>query len=415
MANVTSTHVEGLYHRLTVTLPAAEADADAARERRADAGDGSDDEAWQHAWDKVRQHAYSDALKQTGLRPVSEPEFAWKSAQSDTEYVFTATVEVLPTVDLGNLDNVAIERPEIRISHDDVTHALELLRQQHSEFESVARPAATGDRVVFDYMGALDGNAFEGSAEQGASAVLGNGDALEDMEAALVGRAADETFTVPITFPDDYQVSDLRGRCAQFDVVVKTVAEPRLPELGPEFVQRLGVASGSLDELREQLRQRLAAECAQAQRRFQREQLSQALLDAVPVTVPETLVSHELQRIRETFESDTVNADAPDESLPDEPLQATAHRRVALSLILSEVIRQRDIRLKESRVEKKLDELAGQYGEPKAVKRRYRADTQLMHNVKAVVMEEAGFDSVMHTAHKTDVPMSLDALLEAAG
>lgn len=415
MTTVSSTHVEGLYHRLTVTLPAAETEEDLAAKRRADPGRAPNDDAGTRAWDKLRQEAYRNALQQTDLRAVSEPEFVWVSAQGDEDYVFTATVEIMPTIDIGDLEQITIHQPDTTVTDEDVNHAVELLRDQNREFQTVERPARMEDRVVFDYMGTFDGNAFEGSAEQGASAVLGAGDALDAMENALVGRVAEETFALDITFPDDYQQPDLRGRCVRFDVVVKAVAEPCLPDPGPDFVKQMGVASGSLDELREQLRARLEDQCTQARQRYEQQQLSQALLDAVPVTVPETLLNRELEQLRDTIEPNGPGDDTPQETLPDEPLRATAQRRVALSLILSEVIRQRDLRLHDQRVEKKLDELAPRYGEPDAVKPRYRAHSQTMHNVKAKVMEEAGFESVMGTARKSSVSMSLNALLEAAG
>lgn len=413
MTTVSNTHVQGLYHRLTVTLPAAQAEADAARGRRADASNNSDSEAWQRAWDKVREKAYREALEQSDLRVVSEPEFAWLSMAPEEDRVFTATVEVLPKVDLVGLKGLVIDRPVVEVSEDDVSHALELLREEHKTFRIVERPARPGDRVVFDYTGTLDGVAFEGSTVQGAAAVLGAGDVLDDMEVALVGRLGGETFAVPITFPDDYAKPDLRDRCAQFNIVVQTVAGFGLPEFGPAFVRRLGIASGSIDELREQLRERLDSECIQARKRYEHRQLTEALLDAVPVVVPETLLGHEVQRIRQTFQQDTTQ-DTPEEQMPEAPLEATAQRRVALSLILSELIRQRNIRLDEDRVDKKLDELAARYGQVDAVKSRYRADAQVMHNVRALVMEELGFEAALSMARKRPDPMSLGALLQTA-
>ncbi|MCG8324202.1 MAG: trigger factor, partial [Thiotrichales bacterium] len=374
---------------------------------------GPDDDAWRQALNKVREQAYQEALNQSELRVVSEPEFAWLSARPGADCVFTATVEVLPTVDISGLDKLVIERPDTEVSDDDVTRALELLRDEHKSFDSVERPARVGDRVVFDYVGTIDGNAFKGSAVEGAAAVVGAGDTLDDMDAALVGRAAGQAFTVPITFPGDYTEFDLRGKCAQFDIVVQTVAEPCLPDLGPDFVRRLGVTSGSLEELRGQLRDRLEHECTQARHRYERRQLSQALLDAVPVTVPETLLRQEMQRIRQTFEQETTSGEVPAEPMPEAPLEATAKRRLALTLILSELMHQCKIRLDERQVEKKLDELAVRYGDVESVKRRYRADEQLMHNVRALVMEETGFEAALKTARKTSVSMSFDELLRA--
>lgn len=405
--SVSSKHLRGLYHRLTVTLPAAEVPTGIARVDSA----VMDDDPWQQELNKLRERAYQTALEQSQLRVVGEPEFTWVTAQPGADCIFTATVEVLPTVDLSGLDKLVIECPDTKVSDSDVSHALELLRDEHKIFESVQRPAQTGDRIVFDYIGSIDGNAFKGSAVDGASAIIGAGDTLDELDSALIGRSAGDTFTIPITFPDDYAESELRGKCAQFNIVIQTVSAPRLPEADATFVQKVGLDSGSLEQLRAQLRDRLEYECTQARHRYIRRQLSQGLLDAVPVEVPETLVGEEVQRIRQTFESNIAAGEEPTESLPEAPLEATAKRRLALSLILSELIKQTNIRLDESKVEEKLDELAVRYGEVESVKQRYRSDKQLMQNVRALVMEEAGFEAALEMVSKTSVNMNLDELL----
>lgn len=409
MTKVSSTHLQGLSHRLTVTLPADEVETDIARKGDASAKPG--DAAWQEALNKVRDDAYHQALEQCKFRAVNEPEFDWVSAEPEKDFVFTVTLDVLPTVDLSSLDKLVIEYPEIKVSNRDVTHALELLQQEHKVFESVDRAAKAGDKVVFDYNGTIDGNVFKGSAVEGAAAVVGTDDLLPEMDAALVGRKASETFSMPITFSDSYAESDLRGKCAQFDVVIHKVEEPHLPPLKANFVQQLGVESGSLEELRDQIRDRLEHECKQARERYERQQLSQALIDTVPVEIPEVLIDDEVKRIRESFDMNPDSGEASEEQIPDAAIEAMAKRRLSLSLILSELMRQRKIKLDEDRVEKKMDELASRYGDVETVKSRYRSDKQFMHNVRAIVMEETGFEAAANIARKNPVSMSIDQLL----
>jgi trigger factor len=411
MTKVSSTHLQGLSHCLTVTLAAADVAANIAREGNVSADAGPDDDAWQKALSKVRDNAYQEALEQCKFRAASEPEFDWVSAEPNKDFVFTVTLDVLPIVDLSGLDKLVIRSPETKVNNRDVTHALELLQQENKTFETVDRAAKTADRVVFDYSGTIDGNAFKGSKIEGASAVVGTEDTLAEMDAALVGRKPGESFSLPITFPDDHADSDLRGKCAQFDVVVQKVEEPQLPALKAKFVQQMGVESGSLEELRDQLRERLELECNQAKQRYERQQLSQGILDSVPVEIPETLIGDEVERLRQSFGMNTEGEEASEQQIPDAALEATAKRRLGLSLILSELMRQRNINLDEDQVEKKLDELAARYGDVESVKSRYRTDKQLMHNVRALVMEETGFAAALSTAKKTSVDMSFDELL----
>lgn len=422
-------HLRGLHYRLTTRIPIFEVEGVFERElRRRGASDESShdtrqrarDEAWEEALDISRRQTYQGALRDSELRAVSEPEFSWVHRKPGEDCVFTATFEVLPSIDLSGLTEVEIEAPVTEITDADVTRALELLRSEHKTFKVVARPSRPGDRVKFDFEGTLEGASFAGGSGKGVAAVLGAGDVLDDMETALTDRSADDAFDTPITFPQDYALPTLRGESAEFHIAIHSVAAPEFPELDPDFVRQLGVASGSLDELREQVRERLESECERTRHRYERRQMTEALLAAVPVTVPDILLSHELERVRAPFQKDTA-ADQQDSAeskaeLPEEPLKVTAERRVTLSLILSEIIRQRDIRLDQKRVEKKLDELAARFAltDANTTKRQYRENKQVMHNVQALVIEEQGFEAALQSVRKTPVSMSFDALLQAS-
>ncbi|HKJ94200.1 MAG TPA: trigger factor [Gammaproteobacteria bacterium] len=419
-------HVEGLRYRATTQIPAADVEAAFERELRrvGEIGESLEDvrqrvgdEAWEQALENARWQAYYSAIRQSGLRAVGEPELEWVRRARGEDCVFTATVEVFPNIDLSALQELEIEEPVTEITEADVDRAVELLRSEHRTFSNVQRPARTGDRVMFDFQGFVDGEPFEGSSGDGAAATLGAGDVLEDVETALAGRSADESFEADIVFPEDYAERSLRGRTARFRMHVRSVAEPEFPDLGPEFIRQLGVKSGSVEDLRGMLRERLEAECDRKRERYEREQITERLLEAIPVEVPETLLHYETQRMRETFKQQNADAqrgaEAEQDALPEEPLRATAERRVALSLILSEVIRQHDIRLDQKRVDRKLDELVARFGQSEETKRRYRENQQIMHSVQALVTEEEGFEEAMRNVRRKRVPMSFDALLSA--
>lgn len=419
-------HVGGLRYRLRTQIPVAEVEAAFDRELRrvGEVAESLEDvrrrvgnQAWKQALEDARWQAYRSAIRQSGMRAVAEPELEWVRSVRGADCVFTATVEVFPSIDLSKLSEVEIDDPVTEITEADVERAVELLRSEHKRFNSVDRPARHGDRVIFDFQGDLGGESFEGNSGEGAAATLGAGDVLDDVEAALSGHSAGESFEASITFPDDYADPKLRGRNARFSIQVRSVAEPEFPSLGPEFVKQVGIESGSVDDLRRMLRQRLEDECEHRRQWYRREQVTQRLLEAIPVQVPETLLHYETQRMRETFGQQGGQqagaSEEQEETLPEEPLRATAERRVALSLILSEVIRQYDVRLDQSRVERKLDELAARFGHSESVKQRYREDQQVMHSVQALVTEEEGFEEAMKNVRRKPVHMSFDALLSA--
>lgn len=417
-------HTNGLHYRLTERIASSDIEDIFERVLRrriqsgesiADARRRLHDEAWSDAVATARNVAYDNALKQSGLRPVSEAQFDWQQHDNDEDYRLTASFEVLPSIDISRLEEVEIKRPAVEVTDDDVHRALEIMLSEHKTFEPVTRSAQVGDRVTFDYDGTINGASFEGSAVERACAVIGEGDMLGDMEVALIGRSAADDFTALITFPSDYAKPGLRGEDAEFRIVIHEVAGPESAILDTDMVKRLGIESGSVDALRAQLHQQLTSEAEQRRERYERQQLTDALIDAIPVTVPDTLLEHEIERIQATFESDASAASdsAADEPLPEQPLRATAERRVALSLILSEVIREYGIRLDQARVEERLDELAARFtlGDVEVVKQQYRDNAEVMHNIQALVLEEQGFGVAFEHVRKTQVTMSLDTLL----
>lgn len=417
-------HTKRLYYRLTERIPQSDVEDIFERvlRRQRESGESIEaarqrlhEQAWKDAVATAQEVAYKNALKQSGLRPVSERQFEWKRDENREDYQFTARFEVLPSIDISLLDEIEIERPEAEVTDDDVSHALEVLLGEHKIFEPVARSAQLRDRVTFDYEGTINGAPFEGSALEGACVVIGEGDVLEDVEVALIGRSSGDDFRALITFPDDYSKPSLRGEEVEFHIRVHEVAAPELPTLDSAMVKRLGVESGSVEELRAQLHEQLTSEAEHRIERYERQQLGDALIDAIPVTVPDTLLEHEIERMRTTFESGaSVPPDAAaDGPLPEQPLRETAERRVALSLILSEIIREYDIRLNQARVDQKLGELAEKFAftDAEAIKRQYRDDAQLMHNVQALVIEEQAFETAFEHVRMIPVSMSLDTLL----
>lgn len=420
-------HLDGLYYQLTERIAADDIQGvyERALRRQSESGESLDqtDErlgrvAWQDALTTARDVAYDNAIKQSDLRPIGEPNFDWTQCEPGTDCVFTATFEVLPPVDLDGLSDVEIQRPDVSVGDDDVNRALEVLREEHERFTEVSRPARVGDRVTFDFAGDLAGETFEGSSGEAAKAVIGAGDVLDDMDTALIGRSGGEQFITSVTFPVDYARSALRGETAVFRVTVRAVAEPEYPDIDGDFAKRVGIESGSVDELRGDIHQRLESECERAKARYEHRMLTDSLLASVPVAVPEALLEHEVARVRETFESQDGqhNQDDTDESeqMPEEPIRATAERRVKLSLILSEFIRQHDIRLDEKRVEQKLDELASGFAlaDVEMTKLQYRNNEQVMHNVQALVIEQQALDAIFEHVKKTPVSMSVDSLLQ---
>src|SRR5699024_2851186 len=175
---------------------------------------------------------------------------------------------------------------------------VERIREQHKTFETVERESRDGDQVVVDYVGRIDGEAFEGGSGDDIEVTLGDERFLPDLERALVGRSAAEKFQTEVAFPDDYGASEVAGKTATFYVTVKQVSVPMLPELDEDFLQQMGIEEGGVESFRDKVRESLEKESANAVETRIKTQVMDALHEANPLDVPQALVEQEIDRMR---------------------------------------------------------------------------------------------------------------------
>jgi trigger factor len=240
---------------------------------------------------------YADAIEEAGIAPIGEPELdIGEPPQEGQPLSFSIEIGVRPTAELGQYKGLEVGRRDAVVSEAEIDEELERLRERVATLETVERPAAEGDHVVIDYVGMRDGESFEGGTGRDQLLELGSGRLIPGFEEQLTGARAGENRTVELTFPEDYPSEELAGTPAQFEVTVTEVKAKRLPDLDDEFASEAG-GFDTLDELREDIRTRLAeAEERAIEREFEEAVLDAAVTEA-KVEVPEKLVharAHEL-------------------------------------------------------------------------------------------------------------------------
>ena len=362
------------------------------------------------------QATYPEAIEQEGLKPAGRPQLELDDQSSETGLAYTASFDVYPEIELLGLDMLKVEKPVAEVTDADIDKTIERLREQNKEFVEVERESADGDQAVIDFVGRLDGEPFEGGSGEDVEVTLGEGRFLPDLERALVGRKPGETFQVDVSFPEDYGAEHLAGKTADFEVTVKSVSEPRLPELDTAFFQKMGVEEGGEAALREKVAESLRREVDNAVDQKVKTQVMDGVLEANPIDVPEGLVAQEIERMRgealsrlpQQMRQDPEQAK---QLLPDEALREGAERRVALGLLIAEVISDQGIELDRDRVEAKLDELAAGYEQTEAVKSYYRNNPQMMQGVEAMVMEDQVIERLLEGAKVKEKKTDVDELL----
>ncbi|MBL6749260.1 MAG: trigger factor [Nevskia sp.] len=368
----------------------------------------------------VRQ-TWPEALQQAQVRPAGEPRFEITSEKAGEPLAYVASFDVFPEIQLEHLDAIEVKKPRVEVTEADVDRLVDNLRKSRRTLEPVARAAQAGDVAVVDFEGSIDGQPFQGGKGEKVEVELGAGGFLPELEAALAGHSAGDAFDADVVFPADYRRQDLQGKTARFAVKLLEVREVRLPALDAEFLKSHGVEESAGEAgLRAKCRTALETERDKAVKaRVKREVLDQ-LLAAHPIEVPPSQIQQEVERLRleaaNRMQLDRAGGKLkPDklaQMLPDVLFEESARRRVALGLLIGEVIRKRELKPDAERVERTLDELAGDYEHPEQVKTFYRSRPDMMQSLNAVVIEEQVVEALVAGARTTDVDLSMEELLK---
>lgn len=363
--------------------------------------------------------SYPEAVDQAGVNPASAPQFEVVAEKSGEPLEYLVRFEVYPEIKLKALADLAVERPTTQVGDADIAKVIESMRRAQRTFTAVERPAREGDICRMNFEGSVDGTAFPGGKGENAQLEIGQGRFLPDLENGLKGHARGERFSVDVQFPADYRNEQLKGRTAQFQVELKDVHEPKLPELDEAFFKAQGLEAGQgLDALRARVRAALEAERDKAVKARVKHQVLEQLLAANPIPVPQAMVAQETARLREEaaarFNAGKMKPEQVQKLFPAEMLEPNARRRVALGLLIAEVIREKKLVMDPAQQDRLLDEIAGDYQQPDQIKQYYRGRPELMQGLRAMIMEEQVVEALLAGARSKDVPTTLDDLLKPA-
>lgn len=227
--------------------------------------------------DVIRDTVF-DAIRQENIRAVGMPNIDDVKLENDF-LVYQATVETFPEVEVKGLDEIEVERQVATINDDDVDTMIENLQKQRQVYVAKDGEVTDGDQVKFDFEGTIDGEKFEGGSAQDFSLVIGSGRMIPGFEDGIKGMKAGEEKVIDVTFPEDYQAENLKGKKAQFKINVKSVEQAQLPELNQEFFELFGVKEGGLDKLKADVRKNMEREVKNAGRNQVKEATFNAMLE----------------------------------------------------------------------------------------------------------------------------------------
>ncbi len=352
---------------------------------------------------------FAEAVTKEKLTPAAGPRIEPIAVEPGADLKYAAVFEVMPEVKLKPLENIALERPTAKIEDSDIDAMIESMRRQRPNFAVVERPARATDRVSVDYDGRIGGEPFEGGEGRGVSFIIGAGRVLPELEAAVTGAAGGETRTASVTYPESHPNKALAGKTAEFSVTVKQVEEQSLPEVDEAFCKAFGVEEGGVEALRSEVRRSMERELEAIVRGRLHAQVMDALYRDNPLEVPRALVADAVARLQaETAQR--IGARDLSQLPPQEAFEEPARRRVALGVILGEIIRSEGLQVDRARVRSRLDELAAGYPNPAEAKRAYAQNPDAMRQLESAVLEDQALDVVLARARIADRPVSFKEL-----
>ena len=367
--------------------------------------------------DKIGQ-AFASAANEAKLRVAGTPSITQKEGSPEGQIAFDATFEIYPDVKIGDLATAEIERVGTEVSEAAIDRTVDILRKQRRTFAQ--RPAADGavegDRVTIDFEGKIDGEPFAGGKADAFQFIIGEGQMLEQFDKAVRGMKVGDNKTFPLQFPADYHGKDVAGKEADFLVTVKKIEAQHLPALDEAFIKSLGIADGTVEALRADVKKNLEREVKFRVLSRNKAAAMDALVKVAELDVPKALVDSELERLvanaREDLKQRGVK-DADKAPIPSELFQPQAERRVRLGLVVAELVRANNLQAKPEQLQAHIEELSQSYEKPADVMRWYLSDRQRMAEVEAVVIENNVTQHVLGLVKINDKALPFDELMTA--
>ena len=358
------------------------------------------------------------------LKPAMQPKVELgEGYEEGKDAKLTVELEVLPEVEAPSTDDLKIERLTVPVSDEEVMDAIGKLAENNKSYKDAAKSkkAATGDQLIIDFVGRVDGTEFEGGKADDAALVLGSGMFIPGFEDQLVGVKTGDTKTIEVTFPEDYQATHLAGKKAEFDVTVKQVKVEGDTKIDDDFAKNFGL--DGLDKLKELLRGQLEQETAG----LTRTQMKRSLLDQLAAghdfAVPQGMVDAEFDQIWAQLQQEAARAENPEEMLKEmeaekDDYRKIAERRVRLGLLLSEIGQANKVQVTSQEMSMLIQQAAQQYrAEDRERFMQYiQQEPMAAAQLRAPLYEDKVVDFLFDKAEITDREVTreeLEAAIEA--
>ena len=327
---------------------------------------------YQDAVDYVLPRAYTKAIDELEVSPLAMPDIDVKEISKEEGVKFEAVVTVKPNVELGEYKNLGLEKDSVEVTDADVEERLDSLLSRQAEWQIKEGESKKGDIVVIDFKGFIGDEAFEGGEAKGYELELGSGSFIPGFEEQLEGKVAPVDTEVNVTFPENYQVADLAGKAARFEVTVHDVKEKVLPELTDEFVKEFTKeAASTVAEYKEKLKEEIKLEKENLAEKSYSDKVISTAVENAKVSVPEKLVEQEVNSMFEQFTGNLSRQGlsfdlyeqftGKGEADLKAEMKSDAENKIKTSFVLGEIAEVEKVEVTEADIDAEVKELATMY------------------------------------------------------
>lgn len=368
--------------------------------------------------DSVRQEVARDlvqstlyeALKEKSLNPAGYPSVEPEQIESGKDFCYSAVVEVFPEIEVNELNQAEVEIVHAEVQDSDIEDMLTKLQEQHKKWNEVDRAVAKDDKVIIDFEGFLEGEAFAGGKATDHELIIGSGAMIPGFEDGIIGAEKGKEFEIKVTFPADYQHEQLAGKDTVFKILVKQVLAGELPALDDEFASLFNINDGGIEGLKKDIKENMKRELDRRLSSMNREKIFDKLLEKNPFDLPNALINQEIEHLKhEMYHRIFGHEHKENEKIPDFPRELfieQATRRVHLGLLFSEYVKKHELMVDKARVDAKIEKLASAYENPQELHEWYQSNQENKGEIEALVMEELVAEKIMEGGQAVEKTIS---------
>ncbi len=334
------------------------------------------------------QQSYFEAVSQEKLNPAGNPDIDLVDSDNKEMTAYKAVFEVYPEINIASLAEQAFEKANVSIGEEDIDATIDNIRKQNQTFTDTDKGAQEGDQLIVDFTGTVDGETFKGNEGSNVPVVIGLGQMIDGFEEGIKGAKAGDELNLELKFPDDYHYTEVAGKPVNFAIKVSAVKEAVLPELTDEFMAKFGIAGGGLDAFREEVKKNMQLELDKSIAAKLKNQVMDAILDVNDISLPKALVEEEAKNMSQQMQQKYQLKQQDEAELKTDLFVEQAKRRVALGLVLADIVKQNEIKASENLVKERINELAETYENPQEVMDYYLSHKDKLAEIEGFILEE---------------------------